>query len=204
LGGNGLLMMPAPKVACLGGGPGTDALGVLKYLREFQPNAMSPTLECCVMDKEPSWNVNWGAIAQLAGAPIVPYFCQLDVTQPVAPAAGAYLATADLITISYLISEVEKLNANGSVAQFVQNVFHSAKQGALLVYVDNSGGHTAFFDGIAGMTGWNLLSSWDWMPGQPQWGSFGEDVTHLDGYRARFVRNYKIAARLSYRIFQKP
>lgn len=192
------------SVACLGGGPGTDALGVLKYFNESQSEVAPQNLHVCVFDKEPAWAQNWQVIAQLAGPPLVPYFQQVDVTQTMTPQVRQCLSTVDLITASYLISEVEKLNVNGVVAQFFQDCFAAAKPGALLVYVDNSGGHTTFFDAIAAPAGWTLVRSWDWEPGFAQWGSFFEDLTPLDGYRAKFVRSYKIASRLSYRVFRKP
>ncbi len=192
------------NVACLGGGPGTDALGVLKYLRESHTEPMPQSVQCCVFDREPTWNENWGVIAQHAGPPLSPYFQPLDVTQPLPNAVVQQLASVQLITISYLISEVQKLNHNGIVAQAVQTVFNAAASGALMVYVDNSGAHTAFFDSIVAPMGWTTICSWDWTPDAAQWGSFSEDLTPLDGYKARFNRSYKIASKLSYRVYRKP
>ena len=192
------------KVSCLGGGPGTDALGILKYLRENKKEPIIGNLTCNVFDKEPSWNQNWHQISRLAGAPLNPFFATVDVSQELTPAIRNEISDSDLITISYLISEVEKLNGSGNVSRFFEACFDLAKPGALLVYVDNSGSHTDFFDAIPRSEEWILLSKYDWSHAMPQWGSDGEDVTPLDGYKKKFFdRSYRIAAKLSFRIFKK-
>lgn len=202
--GGRLFNSPDVRVACLGGGPGTDAIGVVKYLRESHVEPMPQNLHCCVFDKEPGWSQNWAVVAPQIGPLVTPYFQALDVTQPVPANAAHFLATADLITMSYLISEVQKLDANGEVSRFIQERFTGAKPGALLVYVDNSGAHTTFFDGIADQMGWVRLSAYDWVVGQPQWGSFQEDITALEVYETRFGRLQRVAAKLSYRVYRKP
>lgn len=186
-------------VACLGGGPGTDAVGVLKYLRESSSEPQQ--FQCCVLDNEPAWNQNWQPISQLLGS-VTPFFAITDATVPMSADGHGYVSTADLITISYLVSAVQKYDANNVVTNYFQSVFSMVKKGALIVYVDNAGSHTSFFDSMLVDQGLTLVRSWDYQDG-PKWGSFGEDLVPLDLYKDKFAWDFKISAKLSYRVLRK-
>lgn len=190
------------KVACLGGGPGTDAIGVLKYIQAQPDEPQIQNLHCCVLDNQPRWADNWQTIGQMLGAPVVPHFAVTDATVPMCPNAQGYISTADVITISYLVSAVEKFNANNGVTSYFHGVFNQAKPGALIVYVDNIGGHTDYFDAMCAGQPLTLVRSWDYQGG-PKWGSFQQDLTPLDVYKTKFGRDIKIAAKLSYRVLRK-
>ncbi len=43
------------KIACIGGGPGTEIIGLTRYLREVEAKNVSNPIEITIFDKEPSW-----------------------------------------------------------------------------------------------------------------------------------------------------
>ena len=49
---------PSFRVCCIGGGPGSDALGLTKFLRD---TGLVPTnrLECTIFDLRPEWEDTW-------------------------------------------------------------------------------------------------------------------------------------------------
>ena len=47
------------NVACIGGGPGSDFLGILKYL---MTNKKSPTIKFQLCDKEKTWAESWSDV----------------------------------------------------------------------------------------------------------------------------------------------
>jgi hypothetical protein len=50
------------EVACLGGGPGSDLLGVLKYM--IQAGSKDTCLTCYIFDKERAWGDSWSDVAR--------------------------------------------------------------------------------------------------------------------------------------------
>ncbi len=46
----------AVRVVCVGGGPGSDFLGILKYCVEYGKN---PKLKCSLFDREIAWGETW-------------------------------------------------------------------------------------------------------------------------------------------------
>ena len=75
-----LLTNKSIEVACLGGGPGSDLLGVLKYL--IRTGAKGLSLKCYIFDKERAWGDSWSDVASQLIPPfqVFPVFQQMDVT----------------------------------------------------------------------------------------------------------------------------
>ena len=44
------------RIACIGGGPATEIIGLAKYLREVESENVGNPIEITVFDREPSWN----------------------------------------------------------------------------------------------------------------------------------------------------
>ena len=58
-----LLERGSPEVACLGGEPGSDLLGILKYM--MQADVSETSLTCYIFDKERAWGDSWSDVARL-------------------------------------------------------------------------------------------------------------------------------------------
>jgi len=192
---------PNVFAACLGGGPGTDIIGIKKHLLDGAYPA-GTILNGCVFDRQPGWNNEWAYVANALGNTVRPYFQPFDATVPLAPNARGYLASADIVTISYLVSEIMHLDAHGAVTVFFKSCFDAVKPGALFVFVDYFGGPTTFFDSLCIGSGLQLvLSSGNELKNMY---SFGATVGILDFYTSKFNgHSYKKRTTLGYRILRK-
>ena len=142
------LRAPYVSVACLGGGPGSDLLGVLKHLMLHKPGDVN--LTCYLSDRERAWGDSWSSVAPLLDRPIRlnTVFQQMDVTNEAEWRTYYKFLKADIFTLSYFLSEVwsERTRAE----PFFDYCFSGMRSGALLLFVDND--HTDFltwFDGLA-------------------------------------------------------
>jgi hypothetical protein len=138
------------RVACLGGGPGTDIIGLTRLLENQQSTT---TVTARIYDREIGWEPIWQEVAQVIG--VNPSFQAMDVCTPMSSSMLAEISTYDLITLSYLASEVVHLGAPAHA--FFQSCFGAMKSGAFAIYIDNSGEHTAMFDSCVANSGLQLV-----------------------------------------------
>lgn len=201
LGGN-IFDSANPRVSCVGGGPGSDIIAVLKYLSEY-PEPVKK-LTCYLLDKEQAWADTWTELDDsLSGAvSLHSHFQPLDVTDPNSWKFQTKFLQADLFTMSYFASEVHSLNKNGVVTKFWDALFDGAKSGAMFVYVDN--GADLFNDYVDGRSKAAKLkyllkqSNTRWIP------RFSEQASELADYTEKFGHWPKLQAYLSYRVLRKP
>ncbi len=131
------------SVCCLGGGPGSDLLGVLKFIKA---NNQSTALMCRVYDKEERWRESLGNVCNLLTSfNIFPTFRVLDVTAVEALTEYPEILHDDLLTISFLMSEVYSKQEQAEV--FFQELFRKVKPSAWMLFVDNCSGYaSSWFD----------------------------------------------------------
>jgi len=124
------------EVACLGGGPGSDLLGVLKHM--IQAGSKDTCLTCYIFDKERAWGDSWSDVARSLDAPfrVFPVFQQMDVTDSSSWASYEKFLRADLFTLSYFLSEVYKIKTQAE--PFFNHCFSRMKRGSLLLFIDNN------------------------------------------------------------------
>ena len=124
------------EVACLGGGPGSDLLGILKYM--IQAGSKDTCLTCYIFDKERAWGDSWSDVARALDAPfrVFPVFQQMDVTDSSSWASYEKFLRADLFTLSYFMSEVYKIKTQAE--PFFNHCFSRMKSGALILFIDNN------------------------------------------------------------------
>jgi len=122
-------------VSCLGGGPGSDLLGILKYIMASE---CSPTLTCYIFDKERAWGDSWSRVARRMNATcrLHPVFQQMDVTDSHTWSCYEEYLQADLFTLSYFMSEVWKFKTNAE--PFFNHTLSRSKPGALVLFIDNN------------------------------------------------------------------
>jgi len=194
---------PHAQIACLGGGPGSDLIGVLKYL-ESMPDEPVQELQCWQLDNEQNWQEAWAGVnAQLnAKTRFHSFYMTLDATNRMSWGALSAYFQADLFTFSYFISEIMKFNGNGAVADFLGHIFKHAKPGALFLFDDNSsGGFVEFFDAACAAAGLARIIGSD---GVRWWPDQSERREELRAYVDRYGQNPKVQAWLSYRVYRKP
>lgn len=126
------------KIACVGGGPGTEMIGIFKYLERRTPGM--PNLLATVLDHHPTWSSVWPVTLstrpQGVGASIG--FAPMNLSAPAKWHAFDF-AQADMITFSYCLSEVWRFNGDGRISKCIASILGAAKAGALIVYSDNGG-----------------------------------------------------------------
>lgn len=131
-----LLAKQSVAVACLGGGPGSDLLGILKYL--IQNDTKNIALTCYIFDKERAWGDSWSDVASTLKPPfqVYPVFQQLDVTDSATWKSYQKFLQADLFTLSYFLSEIWKIQTEAE--QFFNHCLSQMKTGSMILFVDNN------------------------------------------------------------------
>ena len=153
-----LLAKKSIEVACLGGGPGSDLLGILKYL--INSGAKDLSLKCYIFDKERAWGDSWSDVASSLNPPfqLFPVFQQMDVTDRNTWGSYQKFLRADLFTLSYFLSEVWKIKVNAE--PFFDHCFSGMKSGSMILFVDNNDGRfCGWFDAMAAKHGLQSIKS---------------------------------------------
>lgn len=125
------------RVACIGGGPGTDILGVVRYAEDNGFEGVNCSF--VVLDHEMGWNTPRRVVAETCGENVSHDHQHLDLTEVGTWTDNWEFTTADLFTFSFSLSEVWCYNTSGAVSAFLRELVKRAKSGALFVYVDNGG-----------------------------------------------------------------
>ena len=127
------------KVACIGGGPGSDIAGVLKFAEAH--GLLAKEFEFIVLDREPAWRrARNELIATYEGeAEATLSYQALDLADGSPWTDNWEFANSDLFVLSFALSEVWSFNKDRSVSQFLDRLITSARPGAIFCYVDNGG-----------------------------------------------------------------
>ncbi len=184
-------------VSCIGGGPGSDILGILKFMERWQ---RLPSLHCSLYDREALWGEVWSDLSQKVDSTNLNlYFQSLDVT---ATKAIQYskLFNAELFTMIYFMSEVYA--KKDAAFPFFEKMFTKAKPGAIILFVDNGGSRfSSWFDQLASLYGFDCLegeTSCDYCI------EISEEKTYLEPYFSKLDPwRPKLTANISYRICRK-
>lgn len=189
------------RLSCIGGGPGSDLIGLLKYLDKSDEPVKKVT--CYLLDKEQAWGDTWTEIDDTLSPKVAlhPVFQPLDVTKPDTWVDQKRFLKADLFTMSYFVSEVQGLDGDGSVSKFFSMLFSEAKSGAYFLFDDNSSDiFQDFFDAQCKKAKLKLLCSWSGRI----YPHYTEQANVLEKYTKKFDVNPKIQAYLGYRVLVKP
>jgi len=124
------------KVACIGGGPGSDFIGVLKYLALSN---IRKNLRCFLLDSEPAWGDTWSEVDEQAEGleiRISTHYQELNVCEPDTWDKQTKYYGADLYTLIYFLSEVYR--RRNEAENFFRNLVMNVKPGAVFLVVDNN------------------------------------------------------------------
>lgn len=188
------------QVACIGGGPGSDLIGLLKFLEERRSEI---TLSCMIYDRETAWGETWAGLLEEvdSGVNVLPAFMPFDVVKENTWTKFRKYLSSDLFTMIYFMSEVYGLKDNADA--YFAHLMGYAKPGALFLFVDNrrSGLGRAFsewFDELAGKYGLELLEVDEGSIGLP----YDEEKKELGVYFKKF-RSPKLTADIAWRVARK-
>jgi hypothetical protein len=144
------------RVTCVGGGPGSDFIGLLKYMRL---EGLTTSTACQVLDRERGWGDCWSDVFLQLRLPFRfgTNFQPVDVCVPADWRDMGGLVQADLVTMIYFLSEV--YGSREAATPCFRHIMSTMRPGALLLYVDNEDSRfTQWFDGMAGDEGLEVLA----------------------------------------------
>lgn len=191
------------RVSCIGGGPGSDILGVVKYLGLFGKGAQR--LECYLLDREAGWEGTWSSVEKWLGTrlEVDTTFQRVDVFKPATWKDRRRFLKADLFTMSFFVSEIMSLDKDQKLGFFWNHLFENAKSGALFLYIDNgSSEFDSYFDGH-----WRGRSDMQSLLVRNDVAirtSTDEQKSDLGDFLSKFPRSPKLASdHVSYRVLRK-
>lgn len=190
------------RVSCIGGGPGSDLVGILKYLDVYRDKEPVKNVTAYMLDKEQAWADTWTELKIPLNLQVSVHsaFQPFDVTKPDSWQNQKKFLQADLFTLSYFVSEVKALDVNGALDHFWDTLLKGAKSGSYILYDDNAhSDFTDYFDGKWSKAGFECILS-DEGRFTP---SSTEQASELASYREKFGQASKLQAQLAYRVLRK-
>lgn len=189
-------------VGWLGGGPGSDLLGILKFMNVCGIPESLKKLRCTTCDKEQTWNETWynidGKIENSFPFSSSFHFLPVDITEPKSLTVARKIADTDLFTMIYFLSEVYAYREDAR--EFFECLFAQAKPGALLFFVDNSRQKFYnWFDEVAISNGWEIAEQVNYFSFQTE---NDEEKEFLGDYYTKFGFP-KLRAEIAYRVYRK-
>jgi hypothetical protein len=134
-------------VSCIGGGPGSDFLGILKYCVY---EGIEPILTCRLFDGEIAWGESWEDIdvkvTEIGESKLETrtFYQILDITKPETYEHKTKYFKSDLFTMIYFVSEVWRFMDKAQ--PYFDHLFAGIQKDALVLYVDNN--YSKFTDWI--------------------------------------------------------
>lgn len=184
------------KVACIGGGPGSDFLGILKYL---MTNQKTPDIKFQICDREKAWAESWSDVDDKVERTFKTStsYLPLDVTIPDDWKDHRKYFQSDFFTMIYFMSEVVRLREQAN--EYFVHLFSKAKPGSLFLFVDNNNPEFYdWFDELAETHNIDIIKSREDRIKVP----FEEEKSDLGKYLDKF-NSPKLTANIAYRIGQK-
>ncbi len=180
-------------ITTVGGGPGSDFLGVLKFC---QTHGHKPEIKCLLVDRDPAWGESWMDVDTKLGSSLKlsVVFQPFDVTKPDSYKSFQKHFKSDIFTLVYFMSEVYALRKDA--VDYFDTLFSSLPAGAAMIFIDNN--HSEFvswFDGLAAKHNVTLREKFEGTMKMP----LAEEKTDLKEYYDKFG-SPKLHADLAYRI----
>lgn len=131
------------KMSSLGGGPGSDLIGCLKFFEERKAHDLNFTYNS--FDKDKHWSYCWANVsgcitrddceARLCKV-LSPIFHELDITDDSEVKRIRKFLNADLYTMLFFMSEVSKKREDAKA--FFDYFFENVNSGSCIAFIDNN------------------------------------------------------------------
>ncbi|XP_038077760.1 uncharacterized protein LOC119745470 [Patiria miniata] len=127
------------KVCSIGGGPGSDLVGLTTFLRKKE--IFPSSLECRVLDLYPNWKDTWDKIYQLCipeDFSVKYEKCDVVRDKDLTVSTRQFIKQADMLTLSKFFSAVSAFfrNDRGS-GDLLRSILRDIKPGCFVLYIDN-------------------------------------------------------------------
>lgn len=125
------------RIACVGGGPGTEIIGLCRYFREIEAENLGNRVEVTIFDKEPSWKEACQRVLECVSPDlhIKLTFVPFDATDP-ATYANIDFSGFHLVMANFFASEIRKAKIIGASKAFWHHMFASMGAGKIFLAVD--------------------------------------------------------------------
>lgn len=190
------------KVCCIGCGPGSDLLGILKFREVYSINKR---LSALLYDGEVSWSEELNVILQKANISLQEPFdvYHLDMGKTNLTQYEKVFSITDLFTVVYFASEAFANKQKASL--FFDRLITSMKSGAMILFIDNGEppDFYAWFDSLIDCRGLEFSRREDAHPFRL---SPDEEKTDLGVYYTKYSSGFhepKLKATIAYRIYRK-
>lgn len=186
------------RIACLGGGPGSDIVGVLKYLDESKTKCR---LFMELIDGCEAWKTTWGDLAfQLDwDDPLHTDYVIHDVADKKTWKSPTNIGKADLVTLSFFASEIFHLD---NARKYLKHMMAQVKSGAIVLVNDNRTSEVYdMLDALAGDLGFKTLVA---DAGVRKIYDAGESSAVVKQYADKLGAQSRLTGKLFWRIYKKP
>lgn len=187
------------RMVAIGGGPGSDLVGVLKYM---DLKGTTPSLHCELVDGCLGWKSTWADLAYELEwpRPLHTDYVIHDVENPDTWDDPSSIDKADLVTLSFFVSEIYSLGDRAK--DYLRGMLTRLKPGAIVLFSDD---HKYEFynllDEVAVEEGFEVMESGQ---GPRRIYDWGEQKTIVGEYAERFGQQPRLQGDLSWRILRKP
>lgn len=188
----------APKVrmTSLGGGPGSELVGVLKFMEGYK----TPALFCEIVDGCIDWKQTWSDLAFTIDWPhgLHTDYVIHDAGNEGTWAAPSNFEKTDLFTVNFFASEIFHLGKPAK--KYLTKAFKRARSGAIVLFQDNDAAtFTNWFDAICADSSLKTIRS-----------GHGERKVYDRGERTsvvyngeKFGRGARLTGRVAWRVLKK-
>jgi len=186
------------RTTCIGGGPGSDLVGILKYIDQQEH---SPSLFCEIVDGCVEWKSTWSDLAYEIelSSPVHTDYVIHDASNEKTWLTPWKLGKSDLITLNFFWSEIVHLGDHAE--RYLIYALQHAKPGALLLYNDNNDSRfTNSFDRICKESGFKVLLEGS---GDRRVYDWGEKTADVEVFTKKFERNPRLTGNLAWRVLVK-
>ena len=184
-------------VCCVGGGPGTDMLGVAAFL-DSQKRLSPELVRFAILEKEQAWAPLAEAIADALpkSRDYELDFLPSDATTALSGDCEGALGNADIVIMSFLISEIATL----SPEQYLAQVIKSIRTGCIILITDiGTPEMKPVLDSLSSLSRTELLASEDLREFR-----FARIDKDFEPYLTRLNHHYpKSNPKVAYRVLRK-
>lgn len=187
------------SITCLGGGPGSELLGMSLAVSELEARAPAKR-HAVLLDREVNWSYDWAELAGQFNLPMSYAALPFDIVDATSwLRADNVFECPDLVTAVFFLSEV--YSAHNHAQLCLEHLADLMKPGAVFFYLDNYGeDFTSWWEPVFCARGFRVVDQdnvYGWvMPA-------GEQISDLGDYAGRFAHQPTLRRNITWRILRK-
>lgn len=186
------------RVTCVGGGPGSEMLGLLQACVDLK---RQKPLTVWLLDREESWSETWGEIDTRLESDfkLSSNFRQSDVTSYKTFENLQKAFSSDIFIMSFFMSEI--FSFRDQAQPFFTQMINDMPSGSAVLYIDNSSDEfTNYAESVFSPALFELIHSETkerLLPGG------AEQTSDIEPYKTKFGRTPKVQSNASVRVWKK-